>query len=76
MLTAHTCIADKNADAVDLSRSGLPADVVWMDILNGEPDEIAGAAVFLASAAGSFMTGQHMIIDGGVLAGSPAHSDD
>ena len=41
MLTAHTCIADKNADAVDLSRSGLPADVVWMDILNGEPDEIA-----------------------------------
>lgn len=35
----------------------------------GEPDEIAGAAVFLASAAGSFMTGQTMIIDGGRLAG-------
>ena len=42
----------------------------------GEPDEIAGAAVFLSSAAGSFMSGQHMIIDGGVLAGPPAHSDD
>jgi NAD(P)-dependent dehydrogenase (short-subunit alcohol dehydrogenase family) len=42
----------------------------------GEPDEIAGAAVFLGSAAGSFMTGQTIVIDGGVLAGSPSRSDD
>jgi len=33
----------------------------------GEPDEIAGAAIFLAAPAGSFMTGQTMIIDGGGL---------
>jgi len=32
----------------------------------GIPDEIAGAAVFLASKAGNFMTGQAIVIDGGV----------
>ena len=31
----------------------------------GEPDEIAGAAVLLASDAGSFTTGQTIVIDGG-----------
>lgn len=31
----------------------------------GEPDEIAGAAVFLASPAGHFMNGQQIVIDGG-----------
>lgn len=31
----------------------------------GEPDEIAGAAVFLASKAGSFITGQAIVADGG-----------
>jgi NAD(P)-dependent dehydrogenase (short-subunit alcohol dehydrogenase family) len=31
----------------------------------GEPRDIAGAAVFLASSASAFMTGQTMIVDGG-----------
>lgn len=32
----------------------------------GEPDEIAGMAVLLGSKAGSFLTGQTILIDGGV----------
>ena len=32
----------------------------------GEPDDIAGAAVLLASRAGNWMTGQVIVIDGGV----------
>ena len=31
----------------------------------GEPDEIAGAALLLASKAGSFITGQTIVVDGG-----------
>ena len=35
----------------------------------GEPHEIAGAAVFLAAPASTFMTGQTMIVDGGSTIG-------
>jgi len=34
----------------------------------GQPRHVAGAVVYLASDAASYMTGQHIIIDGGLIA--------
>ncbi len=38
----------------------------------GEPEDIAGAAVFLAARAGAWMTGQTIVIDGGWAVGRGA----
>lgn len=35
----------------------------------GEPEDIAGTAVFLASSASDFLTGQLIVVDGGWMAG-------
>jgi len=48
-----------NPEILKRSTSGAPLRRI------GDPDEIAGAAVFLASKAGAFMTGQAIVIDGG-----------
>ncbi|MGB3810581.1 MAG: SDR family oxidoreductase [Parvibaculum sp.] len=52
-----------NPDILERSTSNAPLKRIGM------PDEIAGAAVFLSSPAGAFMTGQQLVIDGGVTAG-------
>jgi len=37
----------------------------------GEPEDVAGAAVFLASRAGAYVTGQCIVVDGGVTVTDP-----
>jgi NAD(P)-dependent dehydrogenase (short-subunit alcohol dehydrogenase family) len=41
----------------------------------GEPDDVAGAVVFLSSPAGRYITGQKIIVDGGTLISTPSLSD-
>jgi gluconate 5-dehydrogenase len=52
----------KNAEWVANVRRRTPAGRY------AEPDEIVGAAVFLASPASDFVTGQILYVDGGVTA--------
>ncbi|KJS27529.1 MAG: short-chain dehydrogenase [Hyphomonadaceae bacterium BRH_c29] len=49
----------ENPDNLKRSLAGTPMARI------GEPEEIAGAAVYLASKAGTYMTGQMMVVDGG-----------
>jgi NAD(P)-dependent dehydrogenase (short-subunit alcohol dehydrogenase family) len=42
----------------------------------GEPDDVAGAIVFLSSPAGRYITGQEIVIDGGTLITSAGLSAD
>ena len=52
--------ASENAEFVEAMRGAIPLGR-W-----GEPEEVAAAAVFLASPAASFMTGSVIVIDGGM----------
>jgi NAD(P)-dependent dehydrogenase (short-subunit alcohol dehydrogenase family) len=47
----------------------LPALQPWPD--RGLPEHIAGAALFLASDDSVFVTGQNLVVDGGLLAAGP-----
>jgi NAD(P)-dependent dehydrogenase (short-subunit alcohol dehydrogenase family) len=67
-----------NAIAPGLVETRLSAAIVHNDDLSGpvvartplrryaQPDEIAGAALFLASDAASFVTGHTLVVDGGL----------
>jgi gluconate 5-dehydrogenase len=49
--------ADKDFDTWVLSRTPMAR---W-----GNPEDLVGAAIFLASNAGNFVTGQMLYVDGG-----------
>ena len=48
MLRVHTCIAGKGSVIIKPSIQALPADAVWVDVLNGDAAEVA----FIESATG------------------------
>lgn len=39
----------------------------------GRPEEIAEVCLFLASERASFMTGESVVVDGGIISGAPLH---
>ena len=53
----------ENPDTLKMVTRGTPLRRI------GEPHEIAGAAVYLASPASTFMTGQALVVDGGSTIG-------
>ncbi len=47
----------------------MSSHIPWPEI--GQPDDIAGAALFFASDDANFVTGDAMVVDGGVVAAGP-----
>jgi NAD(P)-dependent dehydrogenase (short-subunit alcohol dehydrogenase family) len=59
---------DLNRDLLDDSPRGRELLIRTPMKRFGEPEELVGAAIFLASDAASFITGQILVVDGGFLA--------
>jgi NAD(P)-dependent dehydrogenase (short-subunit alcohol dehydrogenase family) len=55
----------RNEQMLKASEAGIPLRRI------GEPDDVAGAVVFLASRAGSYVTGETILVDGGRTRLSP-----
>lgn len=62
IITGKPGIAN-DPDALDYSRSRTP----WPRL--GTPDDVAGAALFLASDIATYITGTNLMVDGGWMAG-------
>ncbi len=57
-----------NADLLDNTERGKELRMRTPMSRFGSPDELVGAAIYLASDASSFVTGEIMVVDGGFLA--------
>ncbi len=63
----HTQATDRHIESLGLDREQAYADFASDAPLNrlGRPEEVAAGALFLASDEASFVTGAHLVIDGG-----------
>ena len=64
-----TPLAGGGADRVDATRERFTNAQPWPEA--GEGDHIAGAALFLASDDAGFVTGESVVVDGGLTAAGP-----
>lgn len=64
-----TPLAGGGADRVDATRERFTNAQPWPEA--GEGDHIAGAALFLASDDARFVTGESVVVDGGLTAAGP-----
>jgi NAD(P)-dependent dehydrogenase (short-subunit alcohol dehydrogenase family) len=62
--TAQTKVLYDNQEWVDYLTDRIPLKRV------GQPNDLDGTAIFLASDASAYMTGQTLLVDGGIITGS------
>ncbi len=69
--SSNSLAAEKNSVMYDTSKGAVHKKVISSQIplgRIGEPSDIGGAAVFLASEEAKYITGQMLYVDGGILA--------
>jgi len=68
IFTASLDVPDENKDMAKAIIAGL-SEAAQPVARGGQPEDIANAVAYLASEESSFMTGTHMLVDGGLTIG-------
>ena len=68
--STHTPALDRHIAALGVNKEKFLQDIGTRTFLKriGTPEEVANVALFLASSEASYVTGTHVVVDGGVTA--------